>query len=473
MDAAAVRGLELLLREIGLDPGGFGGSVTFAGEEPLTPSRHRVGAANGAAIAAMAVGVATLWKLRSGTPQDIRVDLQRAVAPGLMPLNVLSQNGHSLGWGATRRGANFFRTKDDRYYYVLHALDYPDHFLRMLDFLDCSDARDAIAASVAQWNAVELEDAMAERKLVGGVARTSAEWLAHPQGRWLAGQPAIAIEKIAEGAPMPLPPGERPLSGIRVIDMGHVLAGPTSARTLAEQGAEVLRISSPANPDPNIQLMDTGWGKRSAFLDLNRNDDVDTLRSLVVNADVFAQSWRPGTLARRGFSPESLAGVRSGLIYLSVSSYGDGGPWWNRGGYDPVGQTVCGIAFDEGAPDVPRLVPTFTLNDYVAAYMAAAGVIAALVRRSQEGGSYHVRVSLTRASMFVQELGLLPRPSDAAPKELPAPKPEHLLQNQTAWGMLEHAAPLAEYSQTPARWDVPVEPLGASLPRWYAHDDRL
>src|ERR1700687_1171173 len=101
MDAAAVRGLELLLREIGLAADGFGGNLTFAGEEPLTPSRHRIGAANGAAIAAMAVGVATLWKMRSGTSQDIRVDLQRAVAPGLMPLNVLSQNGHSLRWGAT------------------------------------------------------------------------------------------------------------------------------------------------------------------------------------------------------------------------------------------------------------------------------------------------------------------------------------------------------------------------------------
>ena len=353
---AATSAFKAVLDQIGLTSDQFG-SVVSVGEDPIVASPHRIGAANAAALAAHAAGIAAIWRLRTGRDQEIRVDVRRAVIPGLLPLNYLSQNGYLLGWQARKRVPNFFPTKDDRRFYLLHAIDYPQLLLRTLDFLDCSNSEGALTKVIARWNADELEEALAEQKLVGGIARSKEEWAAHPQGRWLAAQPAVAIEKIGESTPEPFGPAPRPLTGIRVLDMGHVLAGPTAARTLAEQGADVLRISSPVNPDPSIQLMDTGFGKRSAFIDLDRPDDVDRLRELARQTDVFTQSWRPGALDRRGFSPDELSALRPGLIYLSISCYGNGGPWWDRGGYDPLGQAVCGMSFDEGTPDGPQLVP--------------------------------------------------------------------------------------------------------------------
>jgi crotonobetainyl-CoA:carnitine CoA-transferase CaiB-like acyl-CoA transferase len=335
-DAHAAAALGRLLAELELDERAFGGTLTFVGEEPLAPSRHRIAAANAAAVAAQAIGVATLWQLRGGGAQEIRVDLERAVVPGLMPLNYLAQNGHSLRWASKRRGSNFFQAKDGRHVYVLHTVDYPNLLLRVLDFLDCSDAHEAIAKAVARWDSFELEEAMAEQKLVGGVARTRAEWAAHPQGQWLAAQPAISVEKIADGDPVPLGAGARPLSGIRVLDLGHILAGPTAARTLAEQGADVLRVGPPQNPDTNLMVIDTGMGKRSAFIDLDRAGDAEVLRGLFSQADVVVQSWRPGALDRRGFGPPDAARLRPGIVYLSISCYGSGGPWRERGGYDPL-----------------------------------------------------------------------------------------------------------------------------------------
>ncbi len=463
---AAASAFTSILDQIGLSPEQFGGSVDIAGEDPIVASPHRIGAGNAAALAAHAAGIAAIWRLRTGREQAIRVDLRRAVIPGLLPMNYVSQNGYALGWRARKRVPNFFPTKDGRRFYLLHAMDYPQLLLRTLEFLDCSDAEASIAKVIAQWNAGELEEALAERKLVGGIARSRAEWAEHPQGRWLAAQPAVAIEKIGESEPEPFGPAQRPLSGIRVLDMGHVLAGPTAARTLAEQGADVLRISSPGNPDPNIQLMDTGFGKRSAYIDLDQPDDVDRLHALARRADVLTQSWRPGALDRRGLSPNELAALRPGLIYLSISCYGNGGPWWDRGGYDPLGQAVCGMSFDEGTPDRPQLVPTFTLNDYVTAYLGAAGVTAAMIRRAHEGGSYHVMVSLTRSSMFVQELGLLPEGSQPAERTVPAADPAHIMRTMTPWGELGHAAPIVEYSETKAAWERPSEPLGTSRAAW-------
>ena len=264
---AAASAFTTVLQQVGLTPDQFG-SVNFVGVDPIVASPHRIRAAIAAALAAHAAGIVAIWRLRAGRDQAVRVDVRRAVVPGLLPLNYLSQNGYLLGWQARKRVPNFFPTKDGRRFYVLHAIDYPQLLLRTLDFLDCSNSEEALARVIARWNADDLEEALAEQKLVGGIARSKDEWAAHPQGRWLATQPVVAIEKIGESAPEPFEPAPRPLTGIRVLDMGHVLAGPTAARTLAEQGADVLRISSPGNPDPNIQLMDTGFGKRSAFIDL-------------------------------------------------------------------------------------------------------------------------------------------------------------------------------------------------------------
>ena len=216
------------------------------------------------------------------------------------------------------------------------------------------------------------------------------------------GRLPVEVERIGDGDPVPFAPAARPLSGIKVVDMAHVLAGPVTSRVLAEQGAEVVHVSSPQQQDPVHVMIDTGFGKRSAYVDLDRAEDVATLRGLIGTADVFAHSWRPGSLDRRGLSPAELARLRPGLIYVSVSCYGYDGPWAERAGYDPLGQVASGLAAGEGSLEAPLMASTFTLNDYLAAYLAAAGVNSALLRRAREGGSYHVKVSLTAASLYVQ-----------------------------------------------------------------------
>src|SRR5690606_23072765 len=118
-----------------------------------------------------------------------------------------------------------------------------------LDLLDCPNSVEGISKATSRIESGDLEERFFERGLTGATARTADEWNAHPQGMVLAGQPVVTIEKIGKGSPMPPRPDRRPLDDLRVIDMGHVIAGPVLARCFAEHGAEVLRISSPNHPD--------------------------------------------------------------------------------------------------------------------------------------------------------------------------------------------------------------------------------
>jgi crotonobetainyl-CoA:carnitine CoA-transferase CaiB-like acyl-CoA transferase len=229
---------------------------------------------------------------------------------------------------------------------------------------------------------------------------------------------------------------------LRVLDMAHVLAGPICSRVLAEQGADVLHVSSPHDRDASYIELDTMFGKRASYIDLNRASDETRLWDLIRSCDVFAHSWRPGSLERRGLSMERMAACRPGIIFVSVSCYGYGGPWMTRGGYEPLGQTACGLVLDEGTMDEPLLAPNYTLNDYLAGYLAAAGVLGALIRRAHEGGSYHVHVSLTRCSMWCKNLGCLNKASGRHVKRVRSYKApgSDLMSTETVFGMVDHAA---------------------------------
>lgn len=457
-----------LLGDIGLSADAGGGSVTIEGDDPIVDSRHRPGAAAAAALAAQGVGIAAIWKARSGIGQDVRVEARRAAVPGLQTINFMRQNGHAhdLFPRSTKSFTDFFRTKDGRQIYLLRTTMYVENLIGTLELLGCSYDADSMARAVARWDAEELENALAERRLIGVVARPRDEWLRHPQGAWLNARPAVEIEKIGDSAPEPFAPAARPLGGLRVLDFTHILAGPVTARMFAEQGADVLHVSAQHQMDPVRLAIDTGAGKRSTHLDIDVADQRATVQQLARSADIFVQSWRSGSLDRRGLSADALAAARPGLIYVSVSAYGSGGPWADRLGYEPVGQAACGLVLDEGAPDRPKLAVTGTLNDYLAAYLASAGTMAALLRRAREGGSYHVKVSLTRTSMWMQEIGRLP---EAEWPERPIPmeaRPSDLMHLQSPFGMITIPAPITQYNATPGYFERPPEPFGASLPGW-------
>lgn len=457
-----------LLQDIGLSEDAVGGSVAITGADPIVPSRHRLGAATAGALATQGAAIAAIWKLRTGRTQNVSVNVRRAVVPGLQTAFHLYQNGchvapHPRGADPT----NFFATKDGRRIYLLRTTVYPDILTRLFDVLQCGYESAAMARAVSAWNAFELEEALAERRAVGVVARTRVEWLRHPQGAWLAERPPVEIEKIGESTPEPLRPASRPLAGVRVLDATHVLAGPVTTRVLAEQGADVLHVTPPFRLDIHPMVIDTGFGKRTAYADLEKTEDAARLVALVEAGDVFVQSWRPGVLDKFGLSPAALARRRPGIIYVSVSCYGSGGPWQHRGGFEPIGQTASGLAVAEGSLEHPKLAVTGTLNDYLAAYLGAAGILGALLRRALEGGSYHVKVSLTRTSMFVQELGeLTPGEASGAPAAIPGPEPSDFVEYESGFGRLCVPAPLVQYSDTPAHWNAAPAPVGRDSLEW-------
>jgi crotonobetainyl-CoA:carnitine CoA-transferase CaiB-like acyl-CoA transferase len=329
---------------------------------------------------------------------------------------------------------------------------------------------------VAKWNAPGLEEALSERRVPACIVRSEAEWLAHEHGRWLAARPVIEVEKIGDSAPeAPRDPGhlsgqyalsQRPLAGVRVLDLAHVICGPMLARFLGEHGAEVLRLRSPYRKDSDAVNFDTAWGKRTALVDLKTDAGVATARRLLSGADVLVQSYRPGVLERLGLSVAEAAKLRPGLVYVSASCYGSGGPWRERGGYDPLGQTAAGIALDEAVDGKPQAVSTVTLNDYLTAYLGAAGAAVALARRAREGGSWHVKVSLTRSAMWIKTFGLLADAKKHAHHPYTDPGPARLVTQSTPFGRLTALAPGVEYSATPATWSRVPEPAGLALPEW-------
>ena len=461
----AGRELSRLVGALGLKEHAAGCAVRIVGDDFPQISPHRLATASAVAIAAHAVAVAGVWRFRGGKGQEIRVETARALQ-ALRSYTYVQQNDAPVSEGPGKSGLRFHRTRDRRWIYITGDHQ-RGHFLdAALELLQVPNAHAAVAAAVAKWDGEALEDALTERKVPAALVRTEAEWREHPHGRWLAARPLVEIEKIADGPPMPLGEAERPLSGLRVLDMAHVICGPTVARFMAEQGADVLHVSRPYGADSNAVSWDTGWGKRHAVADLRRAGDDERLRALAGDCDMFVQSWRPGALDRHGFSPKDLSAIRPGIIYVSASCYGSGGPWGDRGGYDPNSQTATGLVHGESFEGPPRMARTVTVNDYLTAYLGAAGALAALLRRAREGGSYRVSVALAASGMWVQSLGLMPEAQEFAALPYGDPVEPHRIAMASAFGTLSGLAPAAEYSETPAYAARPPEPPGASPLQW-------
>ncbi|MBC2866527.1 CoA transferase [Streptomyces mexicanus] len=277
----------------------------------------------------------------------------------------------------------------------------------------------AVGAQAAEWNPVEVEAvaaALAERSAfdveqavyaAGGLAvalRTPQEWAAHPQGAAVAALPLVERARLddARARVLPLPPVTGtpllPAAGLRVLDLTRVIAGPVATRTLALLGADVLRVDTPRLPELPDQHADTGFGKRSAVLDLAA--DRAAFEDLLAEADVVVTGYRPGALDRFGLTPRALAARRPGLIVAQLSAWGGTGPWAGRRGFDSLVQVATGIAAVEGRPGQPGALPAQAL-DHGTGYLLAAAVPRALTEQSYEGGSRLVRLSLARTAAWL------------------------------------------------------------------------
>jgi crotonobetainyl-CoA:carnitine CoA-transferase CaiB-like acyl-CoA transferase len=443
--------------------------VTFTGgADPALPTPFRIGAAGAATLAASGLAAAELWQVRNGRRQQVCVDLRQATA-ALRSGNYLALAGMDIS-SARNTIMGCYPTRDGRWSY-LHC-NFPNHRAAALRVLGVAEDRDAVARAVATWNAGDLEEAIIAAKGAGGMARTQAEWAKHPQGAAVAALPLMEIVRIGDGASGPLPAGDRPLSGIRVLDLTRVLAGPTCGRTLAEHGADVLRITSAHLPSLGYQELDTGHGKLAAHLDLRDPGNLDILRGLVRSADVFVQGYRPGTLANRGLSPEELAAIRPGLVYVSLCAFGHTGPWASRRGFDTVVQTISGMTVRQaecvpGKSPGPQFYPVSAI-DYCTGYLMAFGAMVALARRAREGGSWLVRISLAQVGKWIVDLGEVPAAElEGIPAEFTAGELARWSTfSETPSGRLRHLKPAVQLSETPPYWVRPAVPLGFHRPEW-------
>ncbi|PCH35094.1 CoA-transferase family III [Wolfiporia cocos MD-104 SS10] len=457
--------------------------------DPVVDSSFKLGTVAQTTIGLSGLAAAYFHKLRTGVDQDVSVDARHAV------VEFKSQNFYTID-DALPPGALFeelagvYKTKDG--YVRLHT-NFPHHRQGILDILQCAPTCEAIADALSQWSAVELETTASARKMVATALRSFAEWDAHPHGQALAGTPPLQLIKIADapkrevrGAPT------RPLEGIRVLDLTRVLAGPSCGRTLAAHGADVLLVTSPNLPALPLTDPDTSRNKRTTQLDLTTAADRETLATLVKDADIFLQAYRPGGLREKGFGPEDVARARPGIVYASLTAYGFGGPWKDRRGYDSLVQTATGFNVAEGEAYVqsvggsedfkPKPFPVQAL-DYGAGYLLAFGINAALAKTITEGGSWEVRVSLAAVGQWIRSLGRLDltgcfdRKLALPPRTIPLHPEIAALSVSVVRSMgdkgnseqkqrmtaIRHAAML---SKTPVQEGKAPLTLDAHLPRW-------
>lgn len=205
----------------------------------------------------------------------------------------------------------------------------------------------------------------------------------------------------------------RPLEGLRVVDCSAIIAGPVATAFLATYGAEVLKLEPlegdalrgyPSTlPGESRYFLGINRGKRSLALDLKHPDGLAIARRLARDADVFVESFRPGVAARLGLDYRALARENAGLVYCSVSAFGQAGPLAERPGLDPVVQCYGGLAWEQGlAEGQPPVLVRGSLVDYYTGSLAASGILLALIARGRTGRGQRLETSLLDGVLAMQ-----------------------------------------------------------------------
>ena len=435
--------------------------VDLTGADPVLPSSFAVGTAAQTSIAAAALAACELGHARGQQRQRVGVDMVHAAlecegwfsVDGQVPDlwdPFLGLYACADGW--VRVHTNFAHHRDGA--------------LALLGLSSATAQREDAQRALRHWKALDFEQAAAERGLVVAALRSFAEWDAHPQASAVAAQPVLTLERIGDAPPLALPAmraDQRPLTGLRVLDLTRIVAGPVAGRTLAALGADVLLVNSPHLPNIGV-IAENSRGKLSCHLDLHAPDDRRAMDALVSKTDVFVQGYRPGGLEALGFGPQALAAQRPGIVVVSLSAYGEQGPWAQRRGFDSLVQAATGFNLAEAeaaGSALPKALPMQIL-DHASGYLMAFATAAAKVRQLQEGGSWHVRVSLAQTAHWLRGLGRVP--SGFA---LTAPDRQLFLETYASgYGSLVAVRPTPQLSRTPAQWSRPSVPPGTHAPVW-------
>jgi crotonobetainyl-CoA:carnitine CoA-transferase CaiB-like acyl-CoA transferase len=294
--------------------------------------------------------------------------------------------------------------------------------------------RDRFAAAFLQRDALEWERALNEAGGACTMCRTHAEWRAddgattagivaadwEPADRVAAdmtGPTGPALRLSAEALPaangqVVAAPGEAwpagpldggsagPLSGLRVLDFCIVLAGPTCGRTLAELGADVIKIDAADREVNTYGWLDVNRGKRSMLVDLTSPDGMRIVRQLIADADVVLENFRSGKLEALGLGYDAVRKIRPDIVYASMNAFDHGGTWSRRAGWEHNAQAASGMQTARQRDGRPRAVPV-PANDYATGLLAALGVLLAIVGRDVTGAPARVRASLARTATYL------------------------------------------------------------------------
>lgn len=466
--------LEDILNSVGYTTSDSGGEVSFYGKDPIMPSTLRIASLAGLGLAAKSVALAHLWQVRGGNGQDIHVDIRKSVKR-LSPF--YERKWETLnGFPAksqedphTPFRFDFYQTRDQRWMMPLNP--YPNAKAHVLELLDSRSTKEAVAEAIKQWKGLDLEKAAADKGIVMPMVRTIEEFVEEPQFRHIAETELIEIKKIGESEPEQFTENpSQPLSGIRALGMGHVIAGAGLGRGLALHGADVLNIWRPTELEVETMYLTSNVGMRSTYLDLDEKAEHRAkFDQLLQDADVFFINKRHGFMESYQLTPEDLAKQRPGIIHASVNLHGHTGPWSNRNGFDQTAGSVTGVMTLEGTEAEPKLPPIVVVNDYVVSWLLELGTIKALELRAKEGGSYSISVSLSKVSAYLLSLGIFEKDYARAASDSDN---EHKI---IAPDQFEAETPLGTYvgvtdqvvmSETPGDYDTVLMFRGSDKPEW-------
>ncbi len=413
-----------------------------------------------ASVGAAGAAVAELVAVSGQSAPAVRVDRRLASA-------WFAKSIRPLGWDLPPIWdpiAGDYATSDG--WIRLHT-NAPHHRAAALAVLDCPAEKIAVAAAVARWHRDALEAAIVAEGGCAAAMRSRDQWAVHPQGIAVAAEPLMALSN-ADGGPRPNWPvtAERPLSGIRVLDLTRILAGPVATRFLAGLGADVLRIDPPEWDEPSA-APDVMLGKRSARLDLKDAAGLPVLEALLAQADVLVHGYRSDALDRLGLTAARRRVLNPALVEVCLDAYGWTGPWNRRRGFDSLVQMSTGIA-EAGMQvlgrDRPTPLPVQAL-DHATGYILAAAALRGLTRRLTSGAGTTARTSLARVAQLLVAAGVR-QPGPAFAPEADgdwAPEVE-----QTVWGPAHRLLPPVAIAGTPLRWSLPAGPLGGAPAHWLA-----
>ncbi|HUN76240.1 MAG TPA: CoA transferase [Steroidobacteraceae bacterium] len=323
-----------------------------------------------------------------------------------------------------------------------------------------------MSRAVAGWLKGELESAIVAGGGCAAEMRSISEWLQHPQGRAVMSEPLLHISSTSDstGRILEYRLPQRPLAGIRVLDLTRVLAGPVATRFLAGYGADVLRIDPRDWEEPGV-APEVTLGKRCARMDLKSRSGRALFESLLSTADVLVHGYRPGALAALGFDDEARRRIAPGLIDVSLNAYGWSGPWFERRGFDSLVQMSAGIA-DAGmawrSANCPIPLPVQAL-DHSTGYLMAAAAVRGLAQRQLTGCGYRARVSLARTAKALLDQGRYEGCASLDPEHEEDVDPTI---EQTTWGPARRLRAPVSIAGTPLHWSRPATALGTAVARW-------